>query len=98
MVRTLKPLILLSVMLAAPPADAASDCKVPVELWELELTRVERLSGPVDPQTIIDALGTRARLRGGYRDPRNESFPPRAELVGSTDGAGLSVSGEKREP
>jgi hypothetical protein len=97
--RRLKPLALLAVLLQAPSVDAAeSACSLAMFQWELELTRVERESGDADVNEIIRALGTRARLRGGYRDPAHPKYAPRAELVGSTDGDGMSVLAEKREP
>jgi len=96
--RTLKPLALLATLLAAPTADAKSECSLALHQWELELTRVERVSGNADPNAVVAALGTRARLRGGYRDPAHPKRVVRAELVGSTDGAGLTVLGEKSEP
>lgn len=96
--RRLKPVVLLAALLAAPSADAETDCSVAIHVWELELTRVENLAGTADPKTIAPALGARARLRGGYRDPAHPKLAPRVELLGSTDGAGLSVSGEKKEP
>jgi hypothetical protein len=95
--RRLKLLALLAMVLWVPSAEAEPECIVPVEVWELELTRVERLSGDVDPQAVISALGARARLRGGYRDPARSKIAPRADLMGTTDGVGLSVLGVKRE-
>ena len=95
--RRLKPLVLLATLLTAPSADAEGGCAVPVYVWDLELTRVERLSGDVEPETIAAALGARARLRGGYRDPAHPKVAARAELMGSSEGAGLSVLAEKKE-
>jgi hypothetical protein len=96
--RRLKPVVLLTALLAAPSAGAEAGCSVAVYVWELELTRVEGLAGTADLKTIAAALGTRARLRGGYHDPAHPKNAPHVELLGSTDGAGLSVSGEKKEP
>ncbi|MDB4987850.1 MAG: hypothetical protein JWN04_3028 [Myxococcaceae bacterium] len=87
-----------AVSLLALPADATPECNAKANEWELELTRVECEAGDADLQAIVTALGTRAIFRGGFRDPAHSKTPPRAVLVGSTDGAGLNVGLEKSEP
>lgn len=77
--------------LCALPAHADSECQVAVSVWELELTRVEAVAGTPDLNAVVAELGSRARLRGGYRDPARPTAL-RLELVGSTDGAGLQVT------
>lgn len=88
----------LVTLLAAPSAGAEPECIAPVYVWELELTRVERLSGDVDPNAVVASLGRIARLRGGYRDPARPRIAPRLDLMGSDDGAGLHVTLEKLDP
>lgn len=97
---TLTPLSVLAVALTvlsspARPADAEADCYVAAYTWELELARVESESSDTDLQAIAAALGSRARMRGGYRDPARPRATIRAEFVGSTDGAGLTIALEK---
>lgn len=96
--RRLKPLALLAGLLPALSADAEPACIAEVYVWELELERIERLSGDVDPHAVAAQLGRVARLRGGYHDPARPHIAARADLMGSTDGVGLRVSGEKMEP
>lgn len=99
MPRRLTPLVLFSVVLTAlgAPAQADPECTRPAYVWDLELTRVEALSGDADLQAVARALGTRAVLRGTTRDPAQKELS-RALLLGSTDGAGLNVSLEKTLP
>ena len=93
------PLALLSVSLTAlgAPVSALGDeaeCTRPAYVWDLELTRVEALSGDADLSAVARALGTRAVLRGATRDPAQKELS-RGLLLGSTDGVGLNVSLEK---
>lgn len=101
MPRRLTPLALLSLaltVLGAPVSvDADAECTRPAYVWDLELTRVEALSGDADLQAVARALGTRAVLRGATRDPAQKELS-RGLLLGSTDGAGLNVSLEKTQP
>jgi hypothetical protein len=66
-------------------------------VWDLELTRVEALSGDADLNAVARALGTRAVLRGATRDPAQKELS-RGMLLGSSDGAGLTVTLEKTQP
>jgi hypothetical protein len=111
--RRLTPLSLLAVSLTALAAPAstveaesdlgshargrASTCTRPAYVWDLALTRVEALSGDADLQAVAQALGTQAVLRGATRDPAQKELS-RALLLGSQDGAGLTVSLEKTQP
>ena len=90
-------LAVLSVSMFALSAEAEPECQIPTYEWELELTRVEALAGDADLNVVAKALGSKATLRGGYFDPARPKDPARAELVGSIDGAGLSVGMEKKE-
>lgn len=93
------PLAWLSLLLLAAPAEAEGECKLPLHLWELDLTKVELVSGnTADLNAIGRALGTRALLRGGYQDPAHPKVPAHATLVGSTDGIGFRLTAEKTEP
>jgi hypothetical protein len=96
--RASKAWLVLTILLAAPTAGAEPECIAPIYVWDLELTRVERLSGAADPNVVASSLGRVARLRGGYHDPANPRVGPRADLMGSDEGAGLHVTLEKREP
>lgn len=90
----------LTLSLVSLPAEAESEpeCQTPGYVWELELTRVESTSPDIDLSEVARALGTRARMRGGYRDPARSRATVRAQLVGSTDGTGLMLLLEKTEP
>jgi hypothetical protein len=94
----LTPALVLSLGLLTLPADAQSDCNPVRYHWELTLTRVEALSGEADLQAVAGKLGTQALLRGGVRNPARPRDAARAQLVGSTDGAGLEVTLEKSAP
>jgi len=98
MSRRLMPLALLSVSLLTLSAEAESECIRPAHVWELQLTRVEALSGGADLRIVAAALGTQAVLRGGTVDPARPKQPSPAQLLGSSDGAGLSVTLEKKQP
>lgn len=76
---------------------AEPECVRPAYVWELELVEVQRLTGDSDLSELPAALGTRAVLRGGTRDP-GASHISTAQLLGSSDGAGLRVSLEKQRP
>jgi hypothetical protein len=100
--RRLRPVAVLSVWLTALGAPVAAvgaeaECTRPAYVWDLELTRVEALSGDADLAAVARALGTRAVLRGTTRDPAQKELS-RGLLLGSTDGAGLNVSLEKSQP
>lgn len=97
MAARLRPVAVLSVSLIALAAQAEPECQIPTYEWELELIRVEALAGDADLNTVAKALGSKATLRGGYFDPARPKEPARAELVGSTDGVGLTVGLEKKE-
>ncbi|MEY4508963.1 MAG: hypothetical protein RLZZ450_1085 [Pseudomonadota bacterium] len=102
MPRRLTPLALLSLALTALGAPvstvgADAECTRPAYVWDLELTRVEALSGNADLQAVARALGTQAVLRGATRDPAQKELS-RGLLLGSTDGVGLNVSLEKTQP
>jgi hypothetical protein len=88
----------LAASLLAAPVDAETECKPKAYEWALELTRVECDQGDADLSAVAAALGTQAVMRGALRDPAHPKTPKRAVLVGSTDGAGLTVSLEKDEP
>jgi len=98
----LTPLALLAVSLTALAApvsavEAESECTRPAYVWDLALTRVEALSGDADLQAVAQALGTQAVLRGATRDPAQKELS-RAALLGSSDGAGLTITLEKDQP
>ena len=91
--RTLGALLLG--LLAALPAEAAEpECKVARFVWELDLVQViADVPAPgLDLNALAARLGTKARLGGGIRDARHGRQPVRADLLGSTDGAGLVVT------
>ena len=90
-------LVPLLISVTALPAGAAPVCKAPVYVWELDLIRIERLAGAIDPNAVAATLGSKARLRGSVHDPAHSGRIPRVDLVGSTDGAGLNALGEKSE-
>jgi hypothetical protein len=98
MPRRLTPIALLSVSLLTLSAEAESECIRPAYVWELELTRVEATAGDADLKAVATALGTQAILRGSTVDPARPKQPSTAQLVGSVDGAGLSVKLEKQLP
>ena len=98
MSRRLLPAALLSIPLLTLSAEAESACVRPAHVWELELTRVEALSGDADLAVVAKALGTQAVLRGSTVDPARPKQPSAAQLLGSTDGAGLVVGLEKQRP
>ena len=85
------PLVLLAVGLLAMPAEAEPVCVVPTHAWDLQLTHVQALSGKPDLAAVARSLGGQAVLRGGYHDPARSRAPVRLELLGSRDGAGLTV-------
>jgi hypothetical protein len=91
-------IVLLSLSLLALPASADSECAVAVDLWDLELEKVERISGDAEIRAVATALGTRALVRGGYQNPARTRDAVRASMVGSTDGLGLSISLQKAAP
>jgi hypothetical protein len=82
----------------ASDAEAAPErCTATIYVWELQLEQVAADDGQPDLSAIATALGTQATLRGGFRDPARPSEPVRIDLVGSTDGAGLTVRAERSE-
>jgi hypothetical protein len=88
----------LVVLALATEAEAEPErCIAPIYVWELQLEQVAADEGQPDLQAVATALGTQATLRGGYRDPARPSQPVRIDLVGSTDGTGLAVMGERSE-
>ena len=91
----------LLALLAALPAEAAEDeCRVARFVWELDLVQViADVPAPgLDLNALAAQLGTKARLGGGIRDPnRNTGDPVRADMLGSTDGAGLVVTLELQQ-
>jgi hypothetical protein len=97
MTRRLTSIAMLALSLLALPAEAEPECRITTYVWELQLEQIGAEEGTPDLQAAAMALGTKATLRGGYRDPARERDPVRAELVGSTDGAGLSVTLERKE-
>lgn len=90
-------LVPLLISVTALPAGAAPVCKAPVYVWELDLVRIERLEGGIDPNEVAALLGSKARLRGSSHDPAQRGRIPRVDLVGSTDGAGMNALGEKSD-
>ncbi|HEX5655652.1 MAG TPA: hypothetical protein VFX59_00585 [Polyangiales bacterium] len=78
-------------------AEAAPECTAPIFVWELQLEQVAADEGQPDLQAIATALGTQATLRGGWIDPARPREPVRIDLVGSTDGVGLTVRAEQSE-
>ena len=89
---------MLSLCLLAPTAAAEDECKLPLHLWELDLVKLELISGHADLDAMGQAMGTRALLLGGYQDPAHPRVAARALLLGSTDGVGFKVSAEKTAP
>lgn len=92
MARRLTPIAALTASLIALPAEAEPVCTVTIYVWELKLAEVAAEAGNPDLDAAIKALGTQARLRGGFRDPGNADEPVRIEFLGSTDGAGLRAT------
>lgn len=89
---------LAAVLALAAEAEAAPErCTAPIYVWDLQLEQVAADEGQPDLQAIATALGTQATLRGGYLDPARPKEPVRIDLVGSTDGAGLTVRAEREE-
>jgi hypothetical protein len=88
-------LVPILVSITALPAEAAPVCKAPVYVWDLDLVRIERLEGAIDPNEIAASLGSKGRLRGSFHDPAKRGRTPRVDLVGSTDGIGVNALGEK---
>jgi hypothetical protein len=87
-----------AVLALAAQAEAAPErCTAPIYVWELQLEQVAADDGQPDLQSIATALGTQATLRGGWIDPNRTSQPVRIDLVGSTDGVGLTVMAEQSE-
>lgn len=96
MPRRLTPFTVLSLSLIALSAEAEGDrCTAPIYVWELQLEQVAADAGDPDLQSIATSLGTQATLRGGYFDPARPEEPIRVDLVGSTDGLGLTVRAER---
>ncbi len=88
----------LTVLAMASEAEAAPEkCTAPIFVWDLQLEQVAADEGQPDLQAIATALGTQATLRGGWRDPARPKEPVRVDLVGSTDGVGLTVMVEREE-
>lgn len=88
----------LAVLALASEAEAAPErCTAPIFVWELQLEQVAADSGQPDLRAIATALGTQAVLRGGWRDPARPDEPVRVDLIGSTDGVGLTVMAEREE-
>jgi hypothetical protein len=87
-----------TVLSLAAEAEAEQErCTAPIYVWELQLEQVAADEGQPDLQAVATALGTQATLRGGWRDPARPSQPVRIDLVGSTDGIGLTVLAEHTE-
>jgi hypothetical protein len=87
-----------AVLLLTLEAEAAPErCTAPIYVWELQLEQVAADDGQPDLQAIATALGTQATLRGGWIDPARPKEPVRLDLVGSTDGVGLTVMAEQVE-
>jgi len=98
MPRRLTPLTVLSVSLIALSAEAEGElCIAPIYVWDLQLEQVAADAGNPDLQAIATSLGTQATLRGGYFDPARPREPVRVDLVGSTDGIGLTVRAEREK-
>lgn len=95
MPRRLRRAAVLTISLMTPAARAEPECRVSSYVWELQLVQVAAEAGAPDLRAIATALGSQASLRGGYRDPARTKQPERVELIGSSDGAGLSVSLER---
>ena len=85
--------LLLATLVALPAEAADPDCRVARYVWELDLIQVtaDPPAPGLDLHTVAAQLGTRARLGGGIRDPGRPKNPIRADLLGSTDGAGLVI-------
>lgn len=96
MARKLTPIAALTASLIALPAEAEPVCTVTIYVWELKLAEVAAEAGNPDLDAAIKALGTQARLRGGFRDRGNADEPVRIEFIGSTDGVGLRARLESR--
>ncbi len=92
MLRRPTQVAVLSLALTALSAEAEPQCTVDTYAWELQLVQVAAESGSPDLQAVATALGSAARLNGGYRDPAHPKEPVRVEFLGSVDGAGLSLS------
>lgn len=88
---------LVAVLALASEAEATPECIAPIYVWELQLEQVAADEGQPDLQAVATALGTQATLRGGWIDPARPNEPVRIDLVGSTDGAGLTVRAEHSE-
>jgi hypothetical protein len=87
-----------TVLALAAEAEAAPEgCTAPIYVWELQLEQVAADDGQPDLRAVATALGTQATLRGGWIDPARPNEPVRIDLVGSTDGAGLTVMAEQIE-
>jgi hypothetical protein len=84
---------LLALLVALPAEAAEPSCQVARFVWELDLVQViADVPAPgLDLNLVAAQLGTKARLGGGIRDPHHSGLPVRADLLGSTDGAGLVV-------
>lgn len=87
----------LGLALASEAEAKPERCIAPVYVWELQLEQVAADEGQPDLAAVAAALGTQAVLRGGYHDPARPNEPVRVDMLGSTDGAGLSVLAERSE-
>lgn len=95
MPRKITPWMALSLSLLALSAQAdPGPCQAPIHVWELELSQVAADAGQPNLQAIVNALGTKAVLRGGYYDPARPDQPVRVELT-SSSGAPLKVLVER---
>lgn len=87
----------LGLALASDAEAKPERCIAPIYEWELQLEQVAADEGQPDLKAVVAALGTQAVLRGGYRDPARPNEPVRVDLIGSTDGVGLTVLAERSE-
>jgi hypothetical protein len=87
----------IALALASQAEAAPEHCIAPIFEWELQLEQVAADEGQPDLASIATKLGTQAVLRGGYRDPARPGEPVRIDLIGSTDGVGLTVMAERQE-
>ena len=88
----------LCASLTALPAQAAEpECAVVRHVWELDLVEVaaEVERPDLDLNAVADALGTKARIGGGFVDPRSARDPVRIEMRGSNDGVGMRIRLER---